>query len=833
MPVDPQRVQAVFLAAADLTTGADRGALLDNLCGADAELRRRVETLLEAHEAPGSFLEPLAPLQVSTVDTPRATEGPGTLIGPYKLLEQIGEGGFGVVFMAEQTQPVRRKVALKVLKPGMDTRQVVARFEAERQALAIMDHPNIAKVLDGGATPSGRPYFVMDLVRGVPINEFCDQNNLASRQRLELFVTVCQAVQHAHQKGIIHRDLKPSNILVTMHDTTPVVKVIDFGVAKALGQELTNKTLFTGFAQMIGTPLYMSPEQAGQSGLDVDTRSDIYSLGVLLYELLTGTTPFDEERFKKATFDEIRRIIREEEPPKPSTRMSRMRSTERATRNPGPTTDPRSAFHVPSFHELDWIVMKALEKDRNRRYQSANSFAMDVRRFLNDEPVQACPPSAIYRFRKFARRNKAALIAVGLLATVLVVATAVSSSQAIRATNAEWLAEKRLVAEKSERARAVEAERQARVRLFEARVAQARASRLSRQAGQRFESWQVLIEAAQLARELGLGEDRLRELRDEAIACLAQTDVQLAKEWDWNSHGSSSGLAFDADLQWYARTDRAGTISVHRVDDYRELVSLPGGGVGAANICFSPDGPLLAIQSWKLLPDQPTNFQLWDWQRKRCVFEPSFPVHAMAFSPDGRYLALGHNTKTLTIYDTVTRNEERMPLDFTPANVTFHPAGSKIAVASSGGDIQVREVSTGNILRKLPARSSVWQFAWHPDGVLLAAGCADSHLYLWDMVTGQEHAVLRGHQAGVVRVAFSPDGETLLSSAWDGSSRLWDSWTGRELVRFPGEARHFSRDGRRLAGVVGTKLAVWDVAMSREYRSLPKSQPTAKEGIGG
>jgi len=278
--------------------------------------------------------------------------------------------------MAEQTEPVRRKVALKVLKAGMDTRQVVARFEAERQALAIMDHPNIAKVHDGGATPSRRPYFVMELVKGVPITEFCDQNHLTPQQRLELFIPVCQAVQHAHQKGIIHRDLKPSNILVVMHDTTPVPKVIDFGIAKALGQELTDKTLFTGFAQMVGTPLYMSPEQAGQSGLDIDTRSDIYSLGVLLYELLTGTTPFSKERFKQATYDEIRRIIREEEPPKPSTRLSDSTdslSSISAQRQ----TEPAKLTKLVRG-ELDWIVMKALEKDRSRRYETANGFAMAV-----------------------------------------------------------------------------------------------------------------------------------------------------------------------------------------------------------------------------------------------------------------------------------------------------------------------------------------------------------------------------------------------------------------------------------------------------------------------
>ncbi len=310
------RANHLFLQALELRSAGERQEYLDEACAADAALRAEVESLLEASGQAGSFLASPVPAahRAALVDEPTVAERPGIVIGPYKLLEQIGEGGFGVVFMAEQQQPIRRKVALKVLKPGMDTRQVVARFEAERQALAMMDHPNIAKVLDGGATPPGRPYFVMELVKGVPITDFCDHNHLTPRHRLELFVSVCQAVQHAHQKGIIHRDLKPSNVLVTVHDTTPVVKVIDFGVAKSVGQELTDKTLFTGFAQMVGTPLYMSPEQAGQSGLDVDTRSDIYSLGVLLYELLTGTTPFDKERLRTAGYDEIRRIIREEEP---------------------------------------------------------------------------------------------------------------------------------------------------------------------------------------------------------------------------------------------------------------------------------------------------------------------------------------------------------------------------------------------------------------------------------------------------------------------------------------------------------------------------------------
>ena len=443
---EAKQAKAIFDRAVEIPSATDRDDFVVRECADDEGLRSRVQGLLGAYEQADSFLEsPPAGLRVAATVDRAPDERPGTVVGPYKLLEQIGEGGFGVVFMAEQTHPVRRKVALKVLKPGMDTRQVVGRFEAERQALAIMDHPNIAKVFDGGATDSGRPFFVMELVKGVPITDYCDQNLLTPRQRLELFVSVCQAVQHAHQKGIIHRDIKPSNVLVTVHDTTPVVKVIDFGVAKALGQELTDKTLFTGFAQMIGTPLYMSPEQAGQSGLDVDTRSDIYSLGMLLYELLTGTTPFDRERFQRAAYDEIRRIIREEEPPKPSTRLSELGrsgapspSRTVAAGSPSTLASVSASRHTEPAKltrllrgEVDWIVMKALEKDRNRRYETANGFAADVLRYLADEAVQACPPSAGYRFRKFARRNKRAMVSITLLALAILV-TAGTLGWAIR-----------------------------------------------------------------------------------------------------------------------------------------------------------------------------------------------------------------------------------------------------------------------------------------------------------------------------------------------------------------------------------------------------------------
>jgi serine/threonine-protein kinase len=452
--------EEILLSAVEKKTPAERAAYLDGACGPDTDLRALVEDLLQAHEAAGDFLEqPLFEL-TPTVGQPPNPEGPGTVIGPYKLLEQIGEGGMGLVFMAEQTQPVRRRVALKIIKPGMDTLQVVARFEAERQALALMDHPNIAHVFDGGTTTSDRPYFVMELVRGVPITEFCDQRRLPTWQRLELFATVCQAVQHAHQKGIIHRDLKPSNVLVTLHDTVAVPKIIDFGIAKATTQPLTERTLFTNFAQMIGTPLYMSPEQAEMNGLDVDTRSDVYALGVLLYELLTGTTPFESQTLKKVGLDEMRRMIREEEPPTPSQRLSTLAAQICSTVSDQRGVDSRRLGQMLRG-ELDWIVMKALEKDRNRRYESASAFAADVQRYLNDEAVAACPPSAGYRLRKFVRRNRRALAVVGILAATLMSATLVSTWQAMVARDALGQAETARKEAEADRDRARNAETQA------------------------------------------------------------------------------------------------------------------------------------------------------------------------------------------------------------------------------------------------------------------------------------------------------------------------------------------------------------------------------------
>jgi serine/threonine protein kinase/WD40 repeat protein len=838
------KLRELFNKALEARTAEDQAAILDQACQGDAELRAQVEELLKAHREAGSFLQERSVSQDVQVDAPSALEPPCMVIGPYKLLELIGEGGMGTVWMAEQTDPVRRLVAVKLVKAGMDSRQVVARFEAERQALALMDHSNIARVLDAGAIADGRPYFIMDLIKGVPITRYCDEHLLTPRQRLELFVPVCQAVQHAHQKGIIHRDLKPSNVLVALYDDKPVPKVIDFGVAKAVGQALTEETLVTGFGALVGTLEYMSPEQAKINQLDIDTRSDIYSLGVLLYELLAGSPPFSRRDLEKVGMLEMLRVIRELEPSKPSTKLSTAEGLPTLAANRG--TEPAKLARLMRG-ELDWIVMKALEKDRNRRYETANSFAMDVQRYLADAAVLACPPSVGYRLRKFVRRNQGSVLAAALLLIALVGGVIGTTWGMLRATEAEADAVAQAWQKEQERNRAVEAseratraEREARHRLFQAKLAEGKAGRRSRRTGQRLDSWKALAEAALLARELGLDAEQRMEVRNEAIACLALMDLRLVNEYE--AFPGELMSAFTPDLTCYARSDREGNISIRRVDDDGELAELPMDGPDAPKtaghfMCFSANGKLLAVRHHES-PGKAGNIRMWDWRHGKLLWQSSesFPWASLDFSSDCRHLAMGHSDGTLRIHDAVTGTERLKPtsLGMTPTGLAYNPDGTKLAVINHGsGEVQIRDAATGSLLRNWSTPGGLWSLAWHPRSALLATGHNDLCVHLWDTSSGQQRGLLRGHQSAVVGLSFTPGGNLLLSSGWDGSCRIWDVWSQQELLRLPASSGQFSQDGRQLAARAGRHLALWEVVADGERRTLPRSPGATRDQYHG
>jgi eukaryotic-like serine/threonine-protein kinase len=761
---------------------------------------------------------------------------PGTL-GDFRILCEIGRGGMGVVYEAEQ-HSLNRRVALKVLPFAavLDPRQL-QRFKNEALAAAQLDHPHIVDVYGVGCE-RGVHYYAMRFIEGETLADVIRQlreresgkhepkplerpDDAAADEtpRAAAFLTerssktpaffqsaarlgrnIAEALDHAHQHGIVHRDVKPSNVML---DRDGKAWVTDFGLAHIeTGESLT----MTG--DVLGTLRYMSPEQALGERRLIDHRTDVYSLGATLYELATLQPLFPDTDRKQ-----LLHKIACEEPARPS----------------------KQNAAIPA--DLETILLKATAKDPQVRYVTARELADDLGRFLEGRPIQAKRTSMVQRVSRWARRH---LLIVGTAAALLLAVAIGSSVSAVifgdLADRNARLAddyEISLINAKKERRRAERAEVDAKRRLFEARLSEARAARWSRRIGQRFRTLKAVTDAAELARQLKLDPKYELELRNQAIAALALADIRLERQWDGFPAGSTSGLAFDADLTHYARSDGQGNVSVRRVTDDRELARLPGYArrglnTGAAFIRFSPSGGLLAVRYWHRVAGGATNFQVWDWRRKRVVWQPSFDVALAAFdfSPEGTHLALGQSNGTVTIHAALSGDEvKRIAMSVEVTKLAYSPHGGRLAIGSfSACRVHVHDARTGKRLQRFVVGGAVCGVAWHPRGRLLAAGCGDANVHVWNTATRQRHALLQGHHGSVVNVAFSPDGDRLLSHARDGTNRLWDVWTGRELLRFGGEARSFSRDGRRLALLSGDQLILYNVSPILEYRGLPSSR---------